>query len=283
MFAVLGASGHVGKAVAEHLLKQALPVTVVIHDPQKASDWAIRGASIAVLDIHDTEALARTLKGAERAFLLNPPANPSLNTDQEERETTRSILQAVSKANLKKIVIQSTYGAQEGVHCGDLGVLHEFERGAQQLCTPLCIVRAAYYMSNWLPSLPLAKQTGSFPSLLPSTLKVPMVAPRDVGQLAAKLLSTPINETGIYNIEGPEYYTALEVADSFSRHLSRIISVDAVPSSDWHDYYRAHGFSEEAAHSYANMTGIFVEQRYELPRNAVKGETTLSAYFDKEI
>ncbi|BCI66605.1 NmrA family NAD(P)-binding protein [Acetobacter aceti] len=283
MFAVLGASGHVGKAITEHLLQQGLPVTVVIHDPQKAADWMRQGASVAVLDIHDTEALAQTLKSAERAFLLNPPASPSLNTDQEERKTVRSILQAVSKADLKKIVVQSTYGAQEGAHCGDLGVLYEFERGAQQSSIPLCIVRAAYYMSNWLPSLALAKQEGRFPSLLPSGLKVPMVAPQDVGKLAAQLLSDPVSETGIYNIEGPEYYTTLDVAKSFSKHLSRDIAVDAVPPSDWHDYYRAHCFSEEATHSYANMTGIFVEQRYEMPTNVIKGETTLSAYFDKEI
>ena len=283
MFAVLGASGHVGKAVAKHLLRQNLPVTVVIHDPQKASYWTTRGASVAVLDIHDTETLSQTLERAERAFLLNPPASPSLNTDQEERETARSILKAISQTNLKKIVVQSTYGAQEGAHCGDLGVLYEFERDAEQSRVPLCIVRAAYYMSNWLPSLILAKQTRILSSLLPSDLKVPMVAPQDVGKLAARLLSDPVNETGIYNIEGPEYYTASDVAGCFSKHLSRDISVSAVPRTDWYDYYKTHNFSDEAARSYTNMTEIFVEQRYELPQNTVKGETTLSAYFDKEL
>ncbi|MCP1247617.1 NAD(P)H-binding protein [Gluconobacter oxydans] len=145
---VLGASGHVGGTVARRLLEQGRPVTVVLHRPEQAAAWSARGASVAVLDVHDTAALTTAFCKARRAFLLNPPASPSLDVDREERRTIQSILDAVRGASLEKIVVQSTYGAQDNPHCGDLGSLYTFEQGAREMGVPLCVVRAAYFMSN---------------------------------------------------------------------------------------------------------------------------------------
>jgi uncharacterized protein YbjT (DUF2867 family) len=43
MFVVLGATGHVGSAVAETLLEAGEPVTVVVHAAEKAAAWRARG------------------------------------------------------------------------------------------------------------------------------------------------------------------------------------------------------------------------------------------------
>lgn len=181
MFAVLGASGHVGTAVTEYLLQQGQAVTVVLRNPQKAAAWAQRGASVALVDVHDTDALAQVLQKADRAFVLNPPASPALDTDNAERATVQSILQALRGAKLEKIVVQSTYGAQPGTECADLGVLYDLEQGARQTGIPLCCVRAAYYMSNWLSAVPEARTSGKVSSLLPATLPVPMGGPAGCG------------------------------------------------------------------------------------------------------
>ncbi|MFT8719107.1 NAD(P)H-binding protein [Acetobacter sp.] len=283
VFAVLGASGHIGTAVAEFLLKNGHAVTVIIHNPAKAAIWTERGASIALLDIHDTKTLARTLEQADRAFLLNPPANPALNTDIEERKTVQSILKALDKANLEKIVVQSTYCARQGSHCGDLGVLYEFEQGAQRSGVPLCIIRGAYYMSNWLPALAHAAQSGKLLSLLPTQLRVPMVAPQDVGKLAAALLAAPLNEVGIYNMEGPFSYSADDIARYASQYFMRDISAEEVPRSEWRNYYIENGFSEEAASSYENMTEIFINHPDQCSLNAIRGKIDFITYLQQSI
>nr|WP_237933510.1 NmrA family NAD(P)-binding protein [Acetobacter senegalensis] len=279
MYGVLGATGHVGRAVANTLLAAGQSVTVVTRNPQKAQAWRQKGASAAVVDVLDTPALAAVFKTVTRAFLLNPPANVASDTDTEERRSVQSILAALEGVSLEKIVLQSTYGAQPGPHCGDLGVLHEFEERARALGTPLCCVRAAYYMSNWVPLAKQAKETGVFSTVLPVDQKVPMVAPDDVGVLGAQLLMSPVEETGLYACEGPHTYSPRDVAAAFTQVFGRAIQATSVPKADWLAYYRQNGFSQRAARSYAHMTELFLEQPYDHSAPLHKGPTDLEAYF----
>ncbi|TCU53800.1 putative NAD(P)-binding protein [Novosphingobium sp. PhB57] len=73
MFIVLGATGHVGSATAETLLKQGETVTVVTRDAEKAELLQKLGAEIAVADVHDVETMRNVFRFGKRLFLLNPP------------------------------------------------------------------------------------------------------------------------------------------------------------------------------------------------------------------
>ena len=74
-----------GPAVARSLLDRGEPVTVVTRSPEKARTWESDGATAAVVDVHDTEALRAVLPEGGRLFALNPPADPTGgDTDAEE-------------------------------------------------------------------------------------------------------------------------------------------------------------------------------------------------------
>lgn len=283
MHVILGATGHVGSMVATALLQADRKVGIITRDPTKAAAWREKGATVFVVDIADTSALHDVFCQARRVFLLNPPASPATDTDREERRTVHSILTALKGIEFDKIVLQSTYGAQPGDHCGDLGTLYEFEQGAQKLGQPLSIIRAAYYMSNWLPLARTAATSGHFLSLLPAELKVPMVAPEDVGRFAADLMNAPTVGINIYDIEGPEHYSASDVVKVFTHLFRRPVAVQDIPRKSWLGHYRQTGFSEEAARSYARMTGLFIDGRYEQPAHPYKGQTSLAAYFQNSF
>ncbi|WP_338331982.1 NAD(P)H-binding protein [Acetobacter sp. LMG 32666] len=283
MDVVLGANGHVGAAVAQTLLARGRAVTVALRSPTQAPTWEQRGATVAIVDVCNTPALATLLGQAHRAFVLNPPASPALDTDKVERASAHAIVAALQKVTLEKIVVQSTYGAQPGAHCADLGVLYELEQAVQALATPCCIVRAAYYMSNWLPLMATARTTGLLPSLVPAHQRVPMVAPQDVGQLGAHLLAAPITETGLYAIEGPTPYSPTDVAACLNAAPNPPVTVQSIPKSDWENYYLANGFSHMAARSYATMTAIFTDQTYNCPQHPHKGATDLATYFAQAL
>lgn len=283
MYVVLGASGHVGRAVATTLLAAGHGVVVVTRGAGTAALWQQKGAQAAVVDIQNTAELSAVFGRAKRAFLLNPPATVAGNTDVLERRSVQAILAALHNAGLEKIVVQSTYGAQAGNHCADLGVLYEFEQGAQQLGIPLCCVRAAYYFSNWCAAVPQVQKTDVLTSLLPVAAPVPMVAPEDVGQFAAHLLASPVEEVGVFPIEGPQRYSPGEVAHIMGGIMGRAVRVENVPPEQWVVYYRQNGFSEQAAHSYATMTDIFVNQRYAQPVAPYKGATTLEQYMRRVL
>ena len=231
----------------EHFSTQNRPVTIVTRDPSKGNDWRRRGAEVAVVDVHEVDSLRRVFRGGKRLFLLNPPADPSTDTDAEERKTVASITAAVEGSGLEKIVAESTYGAQPGERCGDLNILDDLEQALEAQPIPTCIIRAAYYMSNWDFLLEMVRKEGVLPTMFPADFKLPMVAPQDLGQVAARLLTEPVEQTGLYYVEGPERYSPSDVAAEFAGAIGRPVTVVTTPREQWKETYKSMGFSEPAA------------------------------------
>jgi uncharacterized protein YbjT (DUF2867 family) len=278
MFIVLGGTGHVGSAVAAELLRLQRPVTVVTRQESNGRQWRERGAQVAVVDIADSDALRQVFRTGKRTFLLNPPAAPSTDTELEESRTVASIVAALEGSGLEKVVAESTYGAQAGTRCGDLNILYGLEQALAAQSIPSGIIRAAYYFSNWDGALATARDRGELHTPYPLDFELPMVAPADLGRFAAHLLASPVGEAGIHYVEGPERYSSADVAAAFSAVLGKPVRAIATPRAQWAQAFMAMGFSVAAADSYARMTGITLDQEYELPVEPVRGFTSLHAY-----
>lgn len=278
MYIILGATGHVGSAVAQSLLDKGESVTIVTHDASKGEAWQQKGATVAVVDVHDTEQLRHVFQQGRRLFVLNPPAPVTTDTAQEERKSVQSILAAIPGSNVEKIVVESTYGAQPGDQVGDLGVLYELEQGLQKTGIPTSIVRAAYYMSNWDMTLATAQQSGQVHTLYPPDFKLPMAAPQDLGAVGARLLQEPVEQTGIHYVEGPERYSSADVAAAFGIALGKEVKAVETPREAWASNLQQMGFSSPAAESMAAMTAVTLDQRYDLPTSPVRGKITLQEY-----
>jgi uncharacterized protein YbjT (DUF2867 family) len=268
----------VGSAVAKALLSRGEAVTIVTRNTSKKSDWEQRGAKVAVADVHDADELRDVFRKGQRVFVLNPPGDPTGDSEAAEHATLKSILSALDGSDVEKVVAQSTYGAQPGPRIGDLGVLYEMEQALAARSIPLSVVRGAYYMSNWDASLESAEREGIVTSFFPADFALPMVAPHDLGQFAAMLMMEPVERTGLHHVEGPEPYSAADVAAAFSAELGRAVAVNVVPRLHWIQTFRAVGFSPSAAESYAGMTGVTLDRRYEPSSAPVRSETSLASY-----
>jgi uncharacterized protein YbjT (DUF2867 family) len=282
MIVVLGATGHVGSAVAATLLDLGERVTVVMRTEEKAAIWRARGAAIALVDVSDTDQLRTVFRQGRRAFLLNPPAAPSMDTDREERRTAASIVAALNGSGLEQIVAASTYCAQPGKQVGDLGVLYEFEQALAAQPIPTLIQRGAYYMSNW-DNLLDAARGGTLPSLFPADLRLPMVAPADLGRAAAERLCASACGHGIHHVEGPERYSPSDVADAFASALGHPVQVSVTPREGWIKAFRTLRYSEAAARSYAGMTAASMDVRCELPNDRERGTIALATYVKRLV
>jgi uncharacterized protein YbjT (DUF2867 family) len=277
MYVVLGASGHVGSAVADELIRLHEPVTVVLRDQQKAPHWTQRGAKVAICDVKDTAALRSVFKTGRRAFLLNPPAPPSTDTDRNEHRTFESIVRAVDGSGLETVVVESTYGARAGTRIGDLSVLFDFEQAVKAGTVASTILRAAYYMSNWDALLESA-QKGVLPTFFPENLSLPMVAPADIGKAAASLLRQDPLDPGTQFVEGPARYTSADVAAAFTAALGRTVELSVIPRDQWEETYIRLGFSKAAADSYTRMTAASIDGGFDLPAQPIRGNVTLTEY-----
>ena len=282
MYIILGGTGHVGSAVAQALLHARQLVTVVTHQPGHADHLRQQGAHVAVADAHDQAALHGIFQTGQRLFLLNPPADPATDTVAEEKQTLRTILAALPGTPIRKIVAESTYGAQPGEGHGDLNVLYDMEQALKQLDASVSIIRAAYYMSNWVPYLPAVRERGTLPSLYPADFQLPMVAPADLGRVAARLLQEPLGQTGLHYVEGPATYSPADVAAAFAQALGRPVRVAVTPRSEWEASFRAASFSTKAAASFTAMTALTLNNTKH-PAHPERGVTTIQQYINELV
>lgn len=278
MFIVMGATGHVGAGVADHLLAHGHNVTILTRHPGDCGAWVDKGAAVVEADAENSRSLKEAFRRGTRAFLLNPPADPTSDTDATERRTIANILGALEGSDLEKVVAASTYGAQPGEAIGDLSTLWQLEEGLRSQPIPAAINRGAYYMTNWLGFLEVVRSTGVLPSMFPSDTKMPMVAPADLGRAAAERLMAPVDDISIQYIEGPVRYTPQDVAEALSVALNREVAMDVAPRETWTDVFRSSGFSSEAACAYARMTAVSLDSDFGTPVSPRHGATDLRTF-----
>lgn len=259
MHVIVGGTGNIGSATATALLRAGEPVTIVTRNRDHGAALERAGATIAVADVHDVDALRAIFRAGRRALLINPPASVDGDTDVEERRTASAITAAVEGSGLEKIVLASTYGAQPGERCGDLNILFDFEEALRAKAIPLAIDRGAYYFTNWAAQVDAIREQGVLQSFFPADFVLPMVSPKDLGAAAARRLTEPVEATGIHHVEGPRRYSPGDVADAFAAALARPVDVQVVPRDKWEETFRALGFSQPAAHSYARMTAATLD------------------------
>jgi uncharacterized protein YbjT (DUF2867 family) len=282
MFIILGGTGHVGSAVARELIRLQQPVTIISRKGTGNEKWRAYGAEIAVADVNDVDALRQIFRRGKRAFLLNPPAPPSSDTELEESRTVTAIMAALEGSGLEKVVAESTYGAQPGNRCGDLNILYNMEQALASQSIPYGLIRAAYYFSNWDGALQTVRASGELHTMFPPDFELPMVAPEDLGRFAAHLLASPIDHVGTHYVEGPRRYSSADVAEAFSDVLEKPVRVVSTPRKQWVQAFSAMGFSPAAADSYARMTAATLDQPFR-PDAPVHGFITLHGYVEELV
>jgi uncharacterized protein YbjT (DUF2867 family) len=179
------------------------------------------------------------------------------------------------------VVAASTYGARPGARCGDLTVLYAFEQMLMAQSITAAINRGAYYMSNW--DLDAARRSGKLLSFIPADMAIPMVAPEDLGDAAARRLLEPVSDATLRHVEGPQRYTPRDVADALAESLGRKVDVETIPPESWVATFMQFGFSKAAAQSYSCMTRTLVEGGAASPDHPQRGETALRDYIRSAV
>jgi uncharacterized protein YbjT (DUF2867 family) len=241
MYAITGITGKVGGALARSLLAEELPVCAVIRDQAKAAEWKARGCDIALAEMDDLVGLASAFKGAEGVFIL-PPSEFDPEPDFPEAERViKAISTALAIARPRKVVCLSTIGADATYeNLLTQRTLLEEALGAMDL--PVTFLRPGWFMENALWDSPVARDQGVLRSFLqPADKAFPMVATRDVGQLAAALLREDWGGTRVVELEGPARVSPNDLAQAFAKAFEHSVRVEIVPRENWEQIFRAQG------------------------------------------
>lgn len=190
-YVVLGATGQTGTATANALIGHAT-VRVAVRSESKGAAWKAQGAEVSLVeDIADVDALARAFEDVAGAYVLNPPDYASDDMFARTEQVISAIIEAAQRAHLPKIVALSSIGAHISRGTGNILTAYKIEEKLKSLSTEVAIgfVRAAGFMENWRPLLPITQQTGQLPSLYaPLDRAMSMVSVIDIGQACADML-----------------------------------------------------------------------------------------------
>ncbi len=241
MFAVTGITGQVGGATARTLLDTGLSVRAVMRAAAKGAAWKERGCEIALADMTDAAALTAALSSVDGIFVIMPPIFDPTPGFPEARAIITAVTKAIGVAKPSKVVCLSTIGAQatQPNLLNQLGLLEQ-ALGAVQ--SPVCFLRAAWFMENAAWDVAPARDTGVVPSFLqPLDKPVPMVATADIGHLAATLLQETWTGRRIVELEGPRRIPPNKIAVTFAEILGRPVRMEAVPRDAWEGLFASQG------------------------------------------
>jgi uncharacterized protein YbjT (DUF2867 family) len=254
MIAVAGASGQTGGAVAGALLDARVPTRVIVRDAAKGDAWRARGAEVAVAELADTKALTAALTGASAAYLLVPPAYGAPDLIAAQQIVIDSLARAIRESGVGHIVFLSSIGAQLPSGNGPIKSLHEAEEALGATGTPLTVLRAPYFVENWLTVLGAVAGQGVLPSFIPLDRAIETAATADIGHAAATLLQQP-PPSGVRLVEfaGPAPQSPAELAADLGRALGRPVQPIAAPLDQVVPTFTSAGFPESTALLFREM------------------------------
>jgi uncharacterized protein YbjT (DUF2867 family) len=275
MYVVFGVTGNTGKVVADTLLSQKKPVRVVVRDEAKGAPWKARGAEVAVASITDAKAVENALRGADGAYILLPPNYATNTVLEDKKKEVASFAAAIPASGVKHVVLLSSIGAQHADGTGPIRSVHHAEKVFAGLGVPFTFVRAPYFMENWATSLGPVKEAGTLYAMFQK--KLPMIATKDIGTIAAQLLVEGATKTSFVNLHGPAEHDAADVAKTLGKILGKDVNVVFVPEAGRVGALTAAGLTPDLADLYREMTagadkGLLT---FESGGRDVKGATTL--------
>ncbi|RZK22349.1 MAG: SDR family oxidoreductase [Hymenobacter sp.] len=207
---VTGATGGLGQAVVENLLKTTSPdqVAVLVRDPTRAADLQARGVAVRQGDYNDHASLTAALAGIEQLFLVSGNDIPNRVAQHT------NVVNAARAAGVKHVAYTSFQRKTEDGSSAAAFVA-EAHLATEQLLKESGLTYTILKNALYFEVLPLFMG----PVLDTGTLYLPAGEGRsayasraDLGAAGAAVLTTPGHENQSYDLASAESYSFHDIA-----------------------------------------------------------------------
>jgi NAD(P)H dehydrogenase (quinone) len=259
MYTIIGITGKTGGTAAKALLANGQKVRGVVRNVAKAVEWRERGAEIVSAELSDRDQMARAFEGSEGVYIMLPTYFEAEDMFAENTRDLASLKHAVVAAGVRKVVFLSSIGAERQTGTGAIFKLHELEETFSSLPISTAAIRAGWFMENFHGLIPSARETGLLGSFLnPLDLRVPMIATKDIGTLAADLLQQTWSGHRVIELAAEPALSPIDVASAFSKVFGREVTATIVPRDQWLSTYQSWGLTPRSAEAMAEMIEGFI-------------------------
>jgi NAD(P)H dehydrogenase (quinone) len=215
-----GASGHLGRTVAEILLGQIAPSELVLstRTPEALEDLVARGAVVRHGDYSRPETLAGAFAGGKTLLLVSA-------TDLERRVAQhRAAVDAAVAAGIERIAYTSGLRPEPANPAVVAASHHATEQAVIESGVPWTFLRNSLYADYQVADAVRCLAGGTFVHNRGDG-RVAYVSREDCAAAAAAVLNTSGHENVAYDITGPAAFSAAELASLYTELGGRPIEV----------------------------------------------------------
>jgi uncharacterized protein YbjT (DUF2867 family) len=262
MITVMGATGHTGKKIAESLLKAGEKVRALGRSESKLGELKSAGAEVLTGDTTDAAFLTKAFRGADAVYTLVPTDRRAPDCRIAQDQQGETIVKAIREGGVPYVVALSSLGADLSEGTGPIAGLHAQEERLKRLeGANVLLLRPVSFFENFYDALPLIKQQGINGDSVAPNLAVPMIATRDIADVAANALSAR-DWMGVMVREllGPRDLTYAEATRILGESIGKPdLQYVQFSYADMAGALVQAGLSESFANLYVEMTRAFNE------------------------
>ncbi|GAS86872.1 NmrA/HSCARG family protein [Mycolicibacterium brisbanense] len=188
-YAVIGATGATGGAVAAALQHRGSHVRAVTRNPHspRAQHLSQTGVEVATADLADIDALVRAFADATGVFAVTTPFEDGPDAELEQG---LNMVTAAAKAQVPHLVFSSVANADQHTGIPHFESKAAIETALAESGVPYTIVGPTYFYDNMLGGLDELR-TGRFSLPIPPTTPLQQLSRRDLGRFVATVLHDP--------------------------------------------------------------------------------------------
>lgn len=211
---VIGATGNVGREVVKSLHDLGYQARAAALSEEHFAQVPEEAAEIVTFDFAKPETYVSAFDGVRKLFLMRPPAISDIET------YIKPVIDYAAQNGVEQIAFLSLMGVEKKSYVPH----YKVEQFLKESGVPYTFLRAGFFMQN-LDTTHRADIAEHDDIFIPAgNAKTAFVDARDLGAVAAHVLTTPGHENKAYDLTGKEALTYYEVADIFTDVLGREIT-----------------------------------------------------------
>jgi uncharacterized protein YbjT (DUF2867 family) len=189
MITVMGATGNTGRKVAEALLLEGEKVRVLGRSESRLADLVREGAEAQAGYPNEVQYLTRAFTGADAVYTLLAAEVRSPDYLGEMEAQGRAVVEAIWKSGARYVVFLSSLGAELPSGTGPIAGMHAQEERLRKLeGVNILVLRPGSFFENFYSTLGLIKHQGMNGGAVAPDVRIPMIATRDIADVAAEAL-----------------------------------------------------------------------------------------------
>jgi uncharacterized protein YbjT (DUF2867 family) len=260
--AITTPTGKVGRATTEVLMKSGASVTLLARNPQKVAHFTRLGAKVKQGSLEDEAFVLEATRGADVLFWVTPPQYVATDMRVYQERLGRIAAAAVRAVGIERVVHLSSIGAQHLQRVGPISGLGAIEQTLNQTAAHVSHLRPTFFMENFFMHLQSIATGRRIAMPLPGSLKMPAIATRDIGQVAAaRILDVQWTGRSVLELVGPSLHSLEESVQILGKAIGTPISFVTASDEQTKAAMLGMGMSENVADLMLEMYAAFRQNR----------------------